>query len=351
MRRQERYPDYFRGCLAGLACGDALGMPVETMTHEAIMQLNDGEGVTGLMDQVSLRHDDTKPKPAGTTTDDTQLAFSLTEALIDARGLDLGIIAKKLVADYRTDHFGWGGTTVRAAIGLAEYFDSGGKTGRSPLAYLQPPSGFDDKRCGNGVAMRIAPYGLWHSTNAHGIDDLAHHSYMIGRMTHDDPRASVAGAAMAAAVSHMLYHGSFLDRNSRFFRTAVLEAVRYAEGRFLNGKPAVSSRIEHAFAVAGSSELLRTEIGTGCYALESVPFAIATFLRHPTNYLAGVLEAVNAGGDTDTTAAMVGALIGTNVGITGIPAHVRRGVPAATVAVHLADSLHAMCSATAHPHS
>ena len=64
---------------------------------------------------------------------------------------------------------------------------------------------------------------------------------------------------------------------------------------------------------------LREKIGTNCFAMESVPFAIATFLRHPTDFRAGVLEAVNAGGDMDTTASMVGAMIGANCGLSAIP--------------------------------
>jgi len=59
--------------------------------------------------------------------------------------------------------------------------------------------------------------------------------------------------------------------------------------------------------------------GTSCYCLESVPFAISVFFRHPTDFRAGIFEAVNAGGDTDSNASMVGALIGANVGMTGIP--------------------------------
>jgi ADP-ribosylglycohydrolase len=47
---------------------------------------------------------------------------------------------------------------------------------------------------------------------------------------------------------------------------------------------------------------------------------MAVFLRHPRNFRAAVLEAVNAGGDTDSTASMVGALVGANCGLDVIPA-------------------------------
>jgi ADP-ribosylglycohydrolase len=351
MSRQKRYEEWFRGCLTGLAVGDALGMPVETMTHEAIMQLNGGNGVMGYMDPVQTRIHDTVGLPAGSTTDDTQLAFSLARSIIDSEGLSLTDIGQKLVAEYRSSKFGWGGTTTRAAQGLAEYFDSGGKSGRSPLVYLTKHTGFDDKRCGNGVAMRIAPYALWHGTCGHRVDELVDQVFMIGRQTHDDPRASIGAVAVAAAIAHLLYHGHSTGGHDWFLRKSVLDAVRHAEEKFVDGKKVFSSVLEHAYALVGSPTLLREEIGNRSFTLESVPFAIATFLRHPTNFRAGVLEAVNAGGDADTTAAIVGAMIGTNIGVSGIPQEWRDGVvSSAGDSVALADALHAMCIRTAHPH-
>lgn len=352
MLRQQNYPDYFQGCLVGLAIGDAIGMPVETMTHEEIQQLHDGAGITGPVRQISMRYNDGDPMEAGTTTDDTQLAFALALSLIEKEGLDLFDVAMEIVAEYRSGKFGWGGTLRSSAEALGAYLDSNGKTGRSPLHYLTKIPSFDPKaHCGNGVAMRIAPFGLWHGTLSNRVDDLVDRVFMIGRMTHDDPRASIAAVAITAAVSHLLYHGHSTGGNDWFFRKSVMDAVRHAEEKFVAGRKVFSDRLEHAYALTGSTKMLREEIGCGSFALESVPFAIGTFLRHPSDFRAGVLEAVNAGGDADTTASMVGAMIGTNVGISGVPRDWVMNVRACHDAVLLANSLHEMCIRTAQPRS
>jgi ADP-ribosylglycohydrolase len=351
MPRQQRYMDYFRGCFVGVAIGDAMGAPVETMTHEAIMQLNGGKGVTEYMDQVILRFDDKVLMPARTTSDDWQLTSSLARAIIASEGLDLKAIARDLVTEFRSNKFGWGGTLKSSTEGLEAWFATGGKEGRSPMHYLTKVPPVDPKKhCGNGVAMRIAPYALWHGTVGHRIDELVDQVFMIGRMTHDDPRASIAAVAVAAAIAHLLYHGYLPDRHGWFFKKSVMDAVRHAEEKFAAGQRVFSQYLEHAYALTGSPTLLREEIKCGSYVLESVPFAIATFLRHPNDFRAGVLEAVNAGGDADTTAAMVGAMIGVNVGISGIPADLRIPLPDAPEAARLATELHDMCVRTAHPH-
>ena len=68
-----------------------------------------------------------------------------------------------------------------------------------------------------------------------------------------------------------------------------------------------------------SKEALLERFGSRFVCTQTMPFVIGTFLRHATDFQAGVLEAVNAGGDTDTNASIVGALIGTKVGVQGIP--------------------------------
>lgn len=110
----------------------------------------------------------------------------------------------------------------------------------------------------------------------------------------------------------------------------LIERLRSAESEYaclglIFPEPAVSSRFEliRSERLLEDPEKLRCGIRTGCFSLESVPFSVATFLRHPKDFRAGVLEAVNAGGDTDTTGSMVGGMIGANCGIEGIPAEWR----------------------------
>jgi len=54
---------------------------------------------------------------------------------------------------------------------------------------------------------------------------------------------------------------------------------------------------------------------TGCFVIESYPFSVATYLLYRANVVDGILAAVNAGGDCDTTAAIVGDLCGAEAGL------------------------------------
>jgi ADP-ribosylglycohydrolase len=94
-----------------------------------------------------------------------------------------------------------------------------------------------------------------------------------------------------------------------------------------------------AFFHMRSPTKLVTRVGTSSFALESVPFSVATFFRWPTDYATAVCEAIRAGGDTDTTAAMVGAMVGANVGLSGIPQEWIDLVPATSRAIELADEM------------
>ena len=70
-----------------------------------------------------------------------------------------------------------------------------------------------------------------------------------------------------------------------------------------------------------------------------MPFVIGTFLRHMDDFAGGITEAVNAGGDTDTNAAIVGSLIGARVGMDGIPSEWANFRPEYAVARKIAAGL------------
>lgn len=152
-------------------------------------------------------------------------------------------------------------------------------------------------------------------------------------MTHPDPQASIAACAFAIFLgSIVLEHpsavsGSPRERASWLLAATVNQVELIVDGscpdRFVNRL----RKLLDFDLLFGDASRLRQEIGTGSDALESVPFSLAVFLRHPDDFRSGVLEAVNAGGDTDTTGSMVGALIGANVGPEGIPAEWREHLP------------------------
>lgn len=331
-----------QGCLAGLAIGDALGMPVEIMSREEILEATDGNGVTGLLDNIQRKIEDTREFRAGMTTDDTQLAFVVAEALLEHDGFDLEIQARRFVNAYRRTTFGWGRTTTKAAKDIARYFDTDGKEGRAP-DFPAPEPEKPGAACGNGVAMKIAPLAIWHALSSpNGPEPLLTEVMELGLQTHGDPRASFAAVAVAATIRWIIRHRMETERLCPL-RDHTLEQIDIVETRYRSYRytsDQVSGRLRTAFAFLGDPKILRECVGTGCFSLESIPFAIAMFHRNPLDFRAGVLEAVNAGGDTDTTAAMVGAMVGAHVGIDGIPKEWLDAVPSVREAIAIADRIY-----------
>ena len=318
-----------QACLLGVKIGDAMGMPWETMSPEQILEATDGIGVTGFHRPVQRGIRSTMGLEAGDSTDDWQLTAVLAESLIRCRGFNLTDIAIAHVEAFRKDSFGWGRTT-RTAIGdIERYFDSRGKSGRAPWvpAPLQKQGS-----CGNGVAMKIAPLALWHAPSTRGagsqiglarFDLVQKEALELGLMTHADIMASISGLAIIDTIGRAISCGirkESIDLGiaSRMDRIGD-DLKRTAYGA--DDRVTMSGQLKRIFdeGLLSDPVALRERIGTGCFALESVPFAIATFLRHPTDFRAGVLEAIDAGGDTDSTASMVGALIGANCGLDAIP--------------------------------
>ncbi|MEK7512006.1 MAG: ADP-ribosylglycohydrolase family protein, partial [Patescibacteria group bacterium] len=149
-----------------------------------------------------------------------------------------------------------------------------------------------------------------------------------GRLTHPDTRASHAAYAVAWLLTNIfmrpLHTGIFGKEDVEKMLFLLILEVERIERLFPDPQMAedrISSRLRKIFhgKMLDNATDLRVKNGTSCFSLESIPFSMATFLRHPTDFRAGVLEAVNAGGDTDSNAAMVGALIGANCGVEAIP--------------------------------
>jgi ADP-ribosylglycohydrolase len=322
------------GSLSGVKIGDSIGKRVETMSPEAIIEATSGKGIRGF--GKALQDDKFeffKGLEPGDHTDDYQLTSSTAASLIVCNRFDMENMGFMLAVDCMRKAAGWGKTTRIAAEEILNYFQCQKKRPRSPFSPAPPaPVG---QGCGNGVAMRISPVALYYALKKQAEPKLWGYfntqltidSIKLGRMTHPDIRASIAGYAVAKIIYELVdqgYKKKWSEDDRYEFLSKVIHSTKIAE--WLNKEHGAmvdpfSAKLEliRDRKLLGDFDGLLNAIGTKCYAMESVPFAIGVFLRHPANFTKGILEAVNAGGDTDTTAAMVGSMIGANVGIMGIP--------------------------------
>jgi ADP-ribosylglycohydrolase len=279
----------FVGCLLGTAVGDAIGLPYEGLSPCRAAKL------LGVPD----RHRFFRGR--GMVSDDTEHACFVAEALIDALG-DPEIFERRLVRSLR-----WWLLGLPAGIGFA--------TLRAILKLWIgfPPSRSGVFSAGNGPAMRAGLLGVAYGHDPTQLEELVRRST---RITHSDPRAyrgalTVALAAHGSARGEGVTAGGFVESLSRCLPDSgdeLLGRVAQAAASAERGEPL--SQFAEAIGCAG---------GISGYVLHTVPAVIQTWLRHQEDYAGGIRELVAAGGDTDTTAAILGGILGSRMGVKGIP--------------------------------
>jgi poly(ADP-ribose) glycohydrolase ARH3 len=180
---------------------------------------------------------------------------------------------------------------------------AGTKWADAAVALFPPQGSF-----GNGGAMRVAPVACMEVD----LDRMAAQARASARTTHMHPLGQDGAVIQAAAVWSVLHSrpdepmavDSFIDRIAE-----LIEAAEYRE----------KLEIVRKLAVRGTPERAADELGNGTAAVASVPTALLAFLRHPDNFVAAVKFAIQVGGDTDTIAAMTGAIAGTRHGLGAVP--------------------------------
>jgi ADP-ribosyl-[dinitrogen reductase] hydrolase len=283
------------GCLLGTATADALGLPYEGLPRSR------GRRIYGPPDRYRFCFG------RGMVSDDTEHTCMTAQALLTSQG-DVERFRRELAR-----HLRWWLLSVPAGIGLATL-----------RALLRLWTGRSPERsgvfsAGNGPAMRAAILGA-------ALDDLD----MLGefvrastRITHTDPKAEYGALAVALA-AWSVRQPEPLDSDA-YLR--LLKERFKGEGEEMIGLLAQTV----ASAQAGQSteafaDSLGLSKGVSGYVYHTVPVAIHAWLTHPTDFRAAVIAIIACGGDTDSTGAVVGGIVGTAVGPDGIPVAWREGL-------------------------
>ena len=284
-------PDRLLGTLLGTAVGDALGMPIEGLSHTNVRTYY--KGIKEYRDDEERGDLD-----AGQWTDDTQMTFALVRALAA-----------------HPDPADWPEAAAEAYVGLRDEARRWGQTSTAAIDRLAdgtPPeeAGTPD-RDSDGAAMRAAPLGAWWAATEADRDDAFAAIRPVLSVTHRHPAALAAGWGQAVAVRELLrLDGVEAFERSAFWQTLV-EHTRWAEDE-LGEDHRVTERLE---ALADCIDSFPLDLGEACdgvgvYADEAWPFACAMVARRPHLLENTLLSGINVGGDADTTGAMMGAQLG-----------------------------------------
>ncbi|MBY6111964.1 MULTISPECIES: ADP-ribosylglycohydrolase family protein [unclassified Halomonas] len=308
----------FVGCLLGGAVGDALGAPVEFITHVEIVSKFGESGITEYVPCYG---------GIGRITDDTQMVLFTAEGLLrgHVRGARRGIchIASVISSAYERWLYTQG---YRSRMETGEdWLTSGWLAGHAELQNQRAPgrtcisalrsmerygASAKNNSKGCGGLMRVAPCGLfiWPSTTG---SDAFHLGMQAASITHGHPSGYLTAGVLSELILHLINGKGLRDSLGK-----VKEALVAYEGH-----EETLDALEKAEALADISsnhfEAI-SKLGQGWVAEEALSIAVycalvAKDLRH------GVCLAVNHDGDSDSTGAIAGNLLGAMMGVSAIP--------------------------------
>jgi poly(ADP-ribose) glycohydrolase ARH3 len=293
---QEILRDKFRGAILGCFLGDAFGSGFEGMDPDRARFHLD------ILDSPSVHHFVSK-KLTRSYTDDTDMTLALAESIIQCGQIDPEDIAKQFSLHCDLTR-GYAIGTIKAVealrVGLKWY----------EVARIV----FENGSFGNGAAMRVAPIGLFYH---HDLDGLQEAAIKQANITHVHPLGQWGAVMQACSVGLAVIQ----KPKEPFKKEQMVVNLREA----LWGGP-----IEYMKALNKIEEMLSQgkrlqtrevvqSLGNGVEANFSVPTACYTAITYSPDFCDAVRAAISLGGDTDTIAGMVGAIVGAHAGEKGLP--------------------------------
>ena len=276
-------PDAATGVLLGLACGDALGRPVEFRSAESIA---DQYGTVTEM----LGHG-THGQPAGTVTDDADLALCIVRSLIEQEAFDGEDIADRFHEWYESDPFDIGLMTADA---IREYASgtSWRDAGREVWQHRAEGS-----NAGNGSVMRCAPHAIAFADNPDALVQVSRQSSAI---THYDPRCTYGCAILNCTIA------GYLRGDDDPLTDALNRVEDDAPDELVETLRLVPDHVD------------ASQLPNSGYVVHTLQTALHDALT-ADNAEDAIVTAVNRGGDTDTIGAVTGALAGARFGGESLP--------------------------------
>ncbi len=297
--------DALAGCLLGQALGDALGFVVEAAPPDVAAAY-----VTGTLRAGRAGKRSRPGYSFGQYSDDTQLARELLCSIRDAGGWDPEVFARRIAALFGERRDVGAGQGTRAAAGRLLSGTPWRESG-TPAPYA-----------GNGSAMRAAPLGVMLRDHP---EDMRRAAVEQSIITHRDSRCvagsiAIAGAAALAARRRTIDPGGFLEQLAVWTgaEDRTMAVALRSVGGLLDLPPEGAARCLHESGLdAAYADRWQ---GISGFVIPSVVWSLYAFLRSPDDYWSTVCTAIAVGGDTDTMAAMAGAISGARVGVAGLPA-------------------------------
>jgi ADP-ribosylglycohydrolase len=268
--------------LHGLAVGDAFG--AQHFVPETLAELRAGR----------------LPAAPWPWTDDTEMACSVFAALRLRGTVNQGELGRSFAEHHDFDR-GYGASMNR----LLRLTREGGWRRERAAALFDGQGSW-----GNGAAMRVAPLGAWFAVDP---AEAAWQAARSAEVTHTHPEA-IAGAVAVAVAAAVAAGSRGRPLEPRQLLLPVLELTPQGRVREALGEALELLAQPHVGLAAH-----RLGSGRNVSAFDTVPFTLWCAARHLDDFEAGLRATASAGGDVDTTCAIVGGILAARLGVDGIP--------------------------------
>lgn len=345
---EDKEKDRVRGSLIGGAIGDALGYPVEFIySYEGIQKRYGENGITRL-DTKQWLGDRNIGKAV--ISDDTQMTLFTAMGLLNANEKSMApvpsichayvewLYTQKGVRNKRFNDC-WIGDLPELNVRRAP-----GTTCMSALENIVAGREPQNASKGCGGIMRIAPVSLY-GLSQNRISELATLNELAAdaaELTHQHP----LGYIPAYITSHLIYRLATDEApNSEAFKEYIREAMQMADEKYGAHKVAMQTLhtlIDRALNLADTEkpdhEAIK-QIGEGWVAEETLAIAVYCVAKYFDNFEQALIASVNHGGDSDSTGAVAGNILGAAVGYDALPEYFKTDLELHDVILHVADDL------------
>lgn len=330
-----------RGSLIGGAVGDALGYAVEFMSLNNILRKYGKSGIREYeLDRSGLAR----------FSDDTQMSLFTAEGLLNAHIDDNDDI--RTIDSIKNSYLVWYATQTKRPFPIAGHWLSNieplwikrapGRTCMMSLRNLQHHAPSNDSK-GCGGIMRVAPVGIFGASHQDVMDSykIAWAAGESAKLTHCHPLSTYSSMVLALIVAECI-RSENIDRDifkeiitDRTFRTI---RDQYDD----NAIAELEALIDKAICLAESDitdfDAIR-ELGEGWVAEETLAISVFSVMRYIDDFEKCIVCAVNHDGDSDSTGAVTGNIIGAIIGYEYIPDKYKHNLEIHDLIVSIADDL------------
>ncbi|MEZ3591321.1 MAG: ADP-ribosylglycohydrolase family protein [Muribaculaceae bacterium] len=336
--------DKCRGSLVGGAVGDALGYEVEFMNLAAIRKRFGEKGITRYVIHEGIAQ----------FSDDTQMTLFTLEGLMN------GIIdteagkTEEILPYIEKAYTNWFKTQTEILKPLSDSWMSNiralwnrrapGMTCMGALENISRGMEVRNNSKGCGGVMRVAPIGVFNAvhSNLYKYDDTAHLAGWAAEITHKHIASTFASALLATSVENCI-HDETVDRLTFSW---IVDGGLTMMSRYFSGHDAELNMFSHLIHRAlelgqdSTPEMVAIrELGEGWVGDEALAIAVFSVMRHINSFEDCIVCAVNHDGDSDSTGAIAGNIIGAILGYSAIPSYYLENLEIEPVLVSAADDL------------